>query len=59
MCFITVLCKYNSDAFYTGVSGERIWVEMKKIVTGRMAAEIVEKMIHLGLGPHIGMSETK
>ncbi|RUS84787.1 hypothetical protein EGW08_007471 [Elysia chlorotica] len=37
------------------VSGERIWVEMKKILTGRMSAEIVEKMIDLGLGPYIGL----
>ncbi|GFO07355.1 tRNA nucleotidyltransferase (cca-adding enzyme) [Plakobranchus ocellatus] len=37
------------------VSGERIWVEMKKILTGRMAAQLVEKMISLGLGPHIGL----
>ncbi|XP_005110733.1 CCA tRNA nucleotidyltransferase 1, mitochondrial [Aplysia californica] len=39
----------------TRVSGERIWVEMRKILMGRMTASLLEKMIELGLGEHIGL----
>ncbi|CAL1539716.1 unnamed protein product [Lymnaea stagnalis] len=37
------------------VSGERIWVEIRKILTGRMTAHILELMIKLGLGQYIGL----
>uniref|UniRef100_A0A0B7BF51 Poly A polymerase head domain-containing protein n=1 Tax=Arion vulgaris TaxID=1028688 RepID=A0A0B7BF51_9EUPU len=37
------------------VSGERIWVEVKKILTGRLTAPIIKQMIDLGLGKFIGL----
>lgn len=37
------------------VSGERIWIELKKILAGRMSAAIMETMIDVGLGEHIGL----
>ncbi|ELU08601.1 hypothetical protein CAPTEDRAFT_151154 [Capitella teleta] len=36
------------------ISGERIWVEVKKILVGRHAAHLVRLMMELGLYPHIG-----
>ena len=40
------------------ISGERIWMEWKKILSGRFAGDITLKMIEVGLGPHIGLPET-
>ncbi|KAH9507310.1 CCA tRNA nucleotidyltransferase 1, mitochondrial [Bulinus truncatus] len=37
------------------ISGERIWMELKKILTGRLAAHILETMIKLDLGQYIGL----
>lgn len=41
------------------VSGERIWIEMKKILSGKMAASLIQKMIELGLGTPIGLPNAK
>lgn len=37
-----------------GISGERIWVEVKKILVGNHASDIVRVMMELGMGPYIG-----
>eukprot|EP00092_Neocalanus_flemingeri_P006025 GFUD01006493.1.p1 GENE.GFUD01006493.1~~GFUD01006493.1.p1 ORF type:complete len:429 (+),score=144.58 GFUD01006493.1:232-1518(+) len=37
------------------ISGERIWMEWKKILIGNYAKEITMKMIEVGLGPFIGL----
>lgn len=37
------------------VSGERIWLELKKILTGRLTAPIFKQMIDIGLGQFIGL----
>lgn len=37
------------------ISGERIWTELRKILEGRFAGELVKTMISLGLGPYIGL----
>jgi len=37
------------------VSGERIWMEWKKILVGNYAGELTLKMIEVGLGPYIGL----
>lgn len=42
------------QGFVIGVSGERIWLELKKILTGRLTAPIFRQMINLGLGQYIG-----
>lgn len=39
------------------ISGERIWMEWKKIMTGRFSQEILLQMLDLGLGTHIGLPE--
>ena len=39
------------------ISGERIWTEWKKILTGPMGGPITLKMIQLGLGPFMGLPE--
>ncbi len=45
--------QYNFTVF-TGIAGERIWVEVKKILTGRHVGSIMRLMIDLGMGRHIG-----
>ena len=40
------------------ISGERIWLELKKILTGRHTASIIRVMVECGLAPHIGMLDT-
>ncbi|XP_041353635.1 CCA tRNA nucleotidyltransferase 1, mitochondrial-like [Gigantopelta aegis] len=37
-----------------GVSGERIWVELKKIIVGNFASSIIDDMVSLGVGEFIG-----
>jgi len=37
------------------ISGERIWMEWKKILTGNYAKELTVKMLEVGLGPYIGL----
>jgi len=37
------------------VSGERIWMEWKKILMGNFSKELTLKMISVGLGPYIGL----
>ncbi|XP_023212200.1 CCA tRNA nucleotidyltransferase 1, mitochondrial-like isoform X2 [Centruroides sculpturatus] len=37
-----------------GISGERIWMEWSKILTGNHCKEIVKTMIEIGLSPYIG-----
>jgi len=39
------------------ISGERIWMEWKKILSGRFSRELTLKMIQVGLGPYIGLPE--
>lgn len=38
------------------VSGERIWIELKKIANGRFGGELLSKIIECNVGPHIGLS---
>ncbi|XP_077385838.1 CCA tRNA nucleotidyltransferase 1, mitochondrial isoform X2 [Festucalex cinctus] len=37
------------------ISGERVWVELKKIAVGHHAAELLEMMYSLGLAHYIGL----
>ena len=39
------------------ISGERIWMEWKKILNGRFSRELTLKMIEVGLAPYIGLPE--
>jgi len=36
------------------ISGERIWVELKKIVTGNHSGPIMRRMLECGIGPFVG-----
>ncbi|XP_010628249.1 CCA tRNA nucleotidyltransferase 1, mitochondrial isoform X3 [Fukomys damarensis] len=38
-----------------GISGERIWVEMKKILTGNHVNHLIHLMYDLGVAPYIGL----
>ncbi|GFT22259.1 CCA tRNA nucleotidyltransferase 1, mitochondrial [Nephila pilipes] len=37
------------------ISGERVWMELKKILSGNYAKEIMLRMLDLGVGPYIGL----
>ena len=39
------------------VTGERIWMELKKILAGNHAVELLAQMVECGLSPHIGLPE--
>lgn len=39
----------------SGVSGERIWIELKQILSSKHAGPLMEAMLRLGMGPHIGL----
>lgn len=39
------------------ISGERIWMELKKILEGNYAGDIMIKILELGLSPYIGLSD--
>ncbi|KAK7019717.1 CCA tRNA nucleotidyltransferase 1, mitochondrial [Halocaridina rubra] len=40
------------------ISGERIWVEVKKIVTCSFGGDLIVKMVECGIGPYIGLPES-
>jgi tRNA nucleotidyltransferase (CCA-adding enzyme) len=40
------------------ISGERIWVELKKLVVGNHAAHLLKVMYELGLAQYIGEGES-
>ena len=55
----TLFCYKKSSLWsisvcFIGISGERIWMELKKILTGEHAAPIIRVMIESGMGPYIG-----
>jgi len=39
------------------ISGERIWMEWKKILNGNFSKELTLKMLEVGLGPYIGLPD--
>lgn len=41
----------------SGISGERIWTELKQILSNRHAGPLLETMLELGMGPHIGLKD--
>ncbi|XP_069681906.1 CCA tRNA nucleotidyltransferase 1, mitochondrial isoform X2 [Periplaneta americana] len=46
--------KENVDGL-SGISGERIWSELERILRGNFAGDIMKIMLSLGIGPHIGL----
>ncbi|XP_042907112.1 CCA tRNA nucleotidyltransferase 1, mitochondrial [Parasteatoda tepidariorum] len=55
---IQILEAIRSNAEGLGkISGERIWMELKKILSGNYAKEIMLRMIDLGIAPFIGLPE--
>lgn len=46
--------KENIDGL-AGISGERIWMEWSKILTGNHCKEIIQTMIEIGMSSHIGL----
>ncbi|KAK6180846.1 hypothetical protein SNE40_008824 [Patella caerulea] len=47
----------NNAQGLAGISGERIWMELRKIITGSYADYIMETMMSLGLTPYMGLPE--
>ncbi|XP_059176457.1 CCA tRNA nucleotidyltransferase 1, mitochondrial-like isoform X2 [Physella acuta] len=47
----------ENAAGLANISGERIWVEIRKILCGRMTAHILKLMIELGIGQYIGLQK--
>ncbi|KAM5148412.1 CCA tRNA nucleotidyltransferase 1, mitochondrial [Mantella aurantiaca] len=41
----------------SGISGERIWVELKKILEGRHVTHLMRLMYELGVAAHVGLPE--
>ncbi|XP_044728577.1 CCA tRNA nucleotidyltransferase 1, mitochondrial [Chrysoperla carnea] len=39
------------------ISGERIWSELKKILEGNFAGELMKTMLHVGIARYIGLPE--
>ncbi|ODM96323.1 CCA tRNA nucleotidyltransferase 1, mitochondrial [Orchesella cincta] len=39
------------------ISGERIWMELKKVLTGNFSKELMLRMLDLGIAPYIGLPE--
>lgn len=40
-----------------GISGERIWVELKKILEGNHVNHLIQLIYQLGVAPHVGLPE--
>jgi tRNA nucleotidyltransferase (CCA-adding enzyme) len=50
----TLACiKKNAEGLRI-ISGERIWMELKKILMGKFSGELLKTMLHLGLGQYMG-----
>ncbi|XP_050405236.2 CCA tRNA nucleotidyltransferase 1, mitochondrial [Patella vulgata] len=47
----------NNSQGLAGISGERIWMELRKIITGNYADYIMETMMSLGLTPYMGLPD--
>lgn len=45
--------KSNADGLLR-ISGERIWSELRKILEGNFARDLMKVMLSLGVGPNIG-----
>lgn len=41
----------------SGVSGERIWIELKLILNNQHAGPLLETMLRLGIGPQVGLPD--
>ncbi|XP_050354036.1 CCA tRNA nucleotidyltransferase 1, mitochondrial isoform X1 [Nymphalis io] len=46
--------KQNADGL-TNVSGERIWMELKKTLQGNFSGDLLKKMLEVNIGPYIGL----
>jgi tRNA nucleotidyltransferase (CCA-adding enzyme) len=45
--------KSNADGLLR-ISGERIWSELRKILEGNFAGDLMKVMLSVGIGPYIG-----
>lgn len=39
------------------ISGERIWVELRKILSAKQAGQLMETMLRIGIAPFIGLPQ--
>ena len=54
---VTVTAIRDNVAGMERISGERIWMEWKKILKGNFSRELTLKMVEVGLAPYIGLPE--
>jgi hypothetical protein len=47
--------KIYSVFFYLDISGERLWIELKRIAEGRNAGPVLKVMLEQNTGQHLGM----
>ncbi|XP_019881349.2 CCA tRNA nucleotidyltransferase 1, mitochondrial isoform X2 [Aethina tumida] len=47
----------ENAAGLANISGERIWTELKKILEGNFAGELLQSIIDCGLSPYIGLPQ--
>lgn len=47
-------CIKNNVSGLQRISGERIWVELKKILSGNFAGDLLKTMLELDIGKYIG-----
>ncbi|CAI9592045.1 unnamed protein product, partial [Staurois parvus] len=47
----------GNAAGLSGISGERIWVELKKTLEGRHVTHLMQLLYELGVAPHVGLPE--
>ena len=52
-------CVISVFVIFPGISGERIWVELKKIAIGNHASDILTTMLDVGLAPVVGQYVTQ
>lgn len=51
------IIKANAEGLQN-VSGERIWMELKKTLQGNFAGDLLKTMLDVGIGQYIGMFTT-
>lgn len=51
-------CIRNNADGLDRISGERIWMELQKIISGNFGGELLIKMVECGVGKHVGLAET-
>ena len=49
----------NFVLFFSDISGERLWVELKRIAEGRNAGPVLKTLLQLNIGQYLGEKKKK